>query len=152
MHTDGVREGLPSVNASARRDTWVRPAQLATFAVLRTGLLAWLTGILKADREIGGVGSSFAVPRTIMSIILFVLFGIVAGFLARAIMPGRQSMSIVMTGLLGIAGSFVGGFVGSLLTGASVLEFNTSGIVGSVLGALVVLALMGFAGRRRAHA
>ena len=87
-----------------------------------------------------------------MSIILFVLFGIVAGFLARAIMPGRQSMGIVTTGLLGIAGSFVGGFVGSLLTGASVLEFNTSGIIGSVLGALAVLALMGFAGRGRAHA
>ena len=87
-----------------------------------------------------------------MSIILFVLLGIVAGFIARAIMPGRQSMGMVMTGLLGIAGSFVGGFVGSLLTGASVLQFNTSGIIGSVLGALAVLALMGFAGRRRANA
>ena len=86
-----------------------------------------------------------------MSIILFVLFGIVAGFLARAIMPGRQSMGIVMTGLLGIVGSFVGGFVGSLLTGSSVLAFNTSGIIGSVLGALAVLAVMGMAGRR-AHA
>jgi uncharacterized membrane protein YeaQ/YmgE (transglycosylase-associated protein family) len=84
-----------------------------------------------------------------MSILLFILFGIVAGFLARAIMPGRQSMGIVMTGLLGIAGSFVGGFIGSMLTGASVLEFNTSGLIGSVLGALAVLAIMGFAGRGR---
>jgi len=87
-----------------------------------------------------------------MSIILFVLFGIVAGFLARAIMPGRQSMGIVMTGLLGIAGSFVGGFVGSLITGASVLDFNTSGLIGSVLGSLAVLLIMGVAGRSRAHA
>ncbi len=38
-----------------------------------------------------------------MSIILFVLFGVVAGFLARAIMPGRQAMGFVMTALLGIA-------------------------------------------------
>ncbi len=67
-------------------------------------------------------------------------------------MPGKQGMGLVMTGLLGIVGSFVGGFVGSLLTGASVLEFNTSGLIGSVLGALAVLAVLGFAGRRRALA
>jgi uncharacterized membrane protein YeaQ/YmgE (transglycosylase-associated protein family) len=87
-----------------------------------------------------------------MSILLFIVFGIVAGFLARAIMPGKQGMGIVMTGVLGIVGSFVGGFVGSLLSGASVLEFNTSGLIGSVLGALAVLAIMGFAGHRRALA
>ena len=87
-----------------------------------------------------------------MSILLFVVFGIIAGFLARAIMPGKQGMGIVMTGLLGIAGSFVGGFVGSMLSGRSILEFNTSGLIGSVLGALAVLALMGFAGRRRSLA
>ncbi|MDB4946062.1 MAG: hypothetical protein JWP97_5596 [Labilithrix sp.] len=85
-----------------------------------------------------------------MSIILFILFGIIAGFLARAIMPGRQSMSLVMTGLLGIAGSFVGGFVGSMFTHESVLDLHTSGLIGSVIGALVILAIMGFAGRRHA--
>ena len=88
-------------------------------------------------------------PHTTMSIILFVVFGIIAGFLARAIMPGKQSMGLVMTALLGIVGSFVGGFVGSLVSGGSVMQFNTSGLIGSVLGALAVLALLGFAGRRR---
>jgi uncharacterized membrane protein YeaQ/YmgE (transglycosylase-associated protein family) len=87
-----------------------------------------------------------------MSILLFIVFGIVAGFIARAIMPGRQGMGIVMTGLLGIAGSFVGGFIGAMLSGASVLDFNTSGLIGSVIGALAVLAIMGFAGRGRLHA
>ena len=84
-----------------------------------------------------------------MSILLFVLFGVIAGFLARAIMPGRQAMGFVMTALLGIAGSFVGGFLGSMFTGHSVLDFHTSGIIGSVIGALAILAVMGFAGRRR---
>ena len=84
-----------------------------------------------------------------MSILMFMVFGIIAVFLARAIMPGKQGMGIVMTGLLGIAGSFVGGFVGSLVSGESVLAFNTSGLIGSVLGALAVLAVMGFAGRGR---
>ena len=87
-----------------------------------------------------------------MSIILFVLFGVVAGFLARAIMPGRQAMGFVMTALLGIAGSFVGGFVGSMLTGHSIMELHTSGLIGSVLGALAILVVMGFAGRRHAAA
>lgn len=85
-----------------------------------------------------------------MSILLFILFGIVAGFLARAIMPGRQSMSIVMTGLLGIAGSFVGGFVGSMLSGDSMLALRSSGLIGSVIGALIILAIMGWSGRRHA--
>lgn len=87
-----------------------------------------------------------------MSILLFIVFGVAAGLIARAIMPGKQGMGMVMTGLLGIAGSFVGGFVGSMLTGSSVLDFNTSGLIGSVLGALAVLAIMGFAGRSRATA
>ena len=87
-----------------------------------------------------------------MSILLFIVFGIVAGLIARAIMPGKQAMGIVMTGLVGIAGSFVGGFVGSLLTGYSVLDFHTSGIIGSVLGALAVLAIMGFANSGRTTA
>jgi uncharacterized membrane protein YeaQ/YmgE (transglycosylase-associated protein family) len=87
-----------------------------------------------------------------MSLLLFIVFGIVAGFIARAVMPGRQSMSLVMTGLLGIAGSFVGGVVGNLLTGHSVLDLHSSGIIGSVLGAVALLAIMGFAARGRATA
>ena len=87
-----------------------------------------------------------------MSILLFIVFGIVAGFLARAIMPGRQGMGIAMTAVLGVAGSFVGGFVGSMLTGHSVMDLHTSGLIGSVLGALAILAIMGFAGRSRLHA
>ena len=87
-----------------------------------------------------------------MSILLFVLFGVVAGFLARAIMPGRQAMGFVMTALLGIGGSFVGGFVGSMLTGRAVMDLHTSGLIGSVLGALAILAITGFAGRSRVHA
>ena len=87
-----------------------------------------------------------------MSILLFILFGVVAGFLARAIMPGKQGMGLIMTGVLGIVGSFVGGFVGSMLSGRPLMELNTSGLIGSVLGALAVLAIMGFAGRRSATA
>jgi uncharacterized membrane protein YeaQ/YmgE (transglycosylase-associated protein family) len=84
-----------------------------------------------------------------MSILMFIILGLIAGLLARAIMPGRQSMGIIATTLLGMAGSFVGGFVASLFTRQSVLDFNTSGIIGSVIGALLVLFLVGVVGRRR---
>jgi uncharacterized membrane protein YeaQ/YmgE (transglycosylase-associated protein family) len=87
-----------------------------------------------------------------MSILMFILFGLIVGFLARAIMPGRQSMGWVATALVGVAGSFLGGVIGNLLSGAPLLDLHSSGFIGSIVGALVVLAIMGFAGRRRAFA
>jgi uncharacterized membrane protein YeaQ/YmgE (transglycosylase-associated protein family) len=82
-----------------------------------------------------------------MSIILFIVFGLIVGLLARALLPGRQSMGIGMTILLGIAGSFVGGFIGALLTDSRVTDFNTAGIIGSVIGAVLLLVLVGARGR-----
>ncbi|MDQ2647358.1 MAG: GlsB/YeaQ/YmgE family stress response membrane protein [Myxococcota bacterium] len=82
-----------------------------------------------------------------MSIILFIVFGLIVGLLARALLPGRQSMGIGMTILLGVAGSFVGGFIGALLTDSRVTDFNTAGIIGSVIGAILLLVLVGARGR-----
>jgi uncharacterized membrane protein YeaQ/YmgE (transglycosylase-associated protein family) len=76
-----------------------------------------------------------------MSIILFVIFGLVVGLLARALLPGRQSMGLVATALLGIVGSFVGGFLVSLVTHNRITDFNTAGIIGSIVGAIVVLVI-----------
>jgi uncharacterized membrane protein YeaQ/YmgE (transglycosylase-associated protein family) len=84
-----------------------------------------------------------------MGILLFIVFGFVAGLIARALLPGRQNMGIGMTTLLGIAGSFVGGFLASLFTNSRVTDFNTAGLIGSVIGAIAVLAIMGAVGSRR---
>jgi uncharacterized membrane protein YeaQ/YmgE (transglycosylase-associated protein family) len=84
-----------------------------------------------------------------MSILMFLLFGLIVGFLARAIMPGRQGMGLVATALVGITGSFVGGIVGNLIAGAPILDLHASGFIGSILGALAVLFILGWAGRRR---
>jgi uncharacterized membrane protein YeaQ/YmgE (transglycosylase-associated protein family) len=84
-----------------------------------------------------------------MSILLFIIIGLGAGLLARAIVPGKQSMSLVMTTLLGMAGSLVGGFVVSLFTHRPVLELHSSGIIGSVIGAIVLLFAIVGIGRYR---
>lgn len=85
-----------------------------------------------------------------MGLLAFLLFGLVIGLIARAIMPGKQSMGLVATALLGMAGSFVGGLVGSVVHGGRMLELHSSGVIGSVLGALVVMFIAGMGGRRRA--
>jgi uncharacterized membrane protein YeaQ/YmgE (transglycosylase-associated protein family) len=87
-----------------------------------------------------------------MSILLFILFGLLVGFLARAIMPGKQSMGFVATALLGIVGSFVGGFIGNAIGGRPILQLQSAGFIGSIIGALAVLAIVTWAGRRRAFA
>jgi uncharacterized membrane protein YeaQ/YmgE (transglycosylase-associated protein family) len=85
-----------------------------------------------------------------MGILMFIVFGLVVGLLARALMPGRQSMGLGMTTLIGIAGSFIGGFIGALLTDSRVGDFNTAGLIGSILGAMVLLlAVGGLSNRRR---
>lgn len=84
-----------------------------------------------------------------MGIILFLVFGLIVGLLARALMPGTQKMGFGMTALLGVAGSFVGGFVASLLTHHRVEDSSTAGLVGSVLGAIAVLLIVGSTSRHR---
>jgi uncharacterized membrane protein YeaQ/YmgE (transglycosylase-associated protein family) len=83
-----------------------------------------------------------------MSILAFIILGIVAGFLARALMPGRQPMGIIGTAFLGMAGSLLGGFVGNMLAGERALDLEAAGLIGSIVGSLIVLALVGMSRRR----
>jgi len=87
-----------------------------------------------------------------MGLLAFILFGLIVGLVARALMPGRQSMGLVATTLLGMAGSFVGGLIASVIYGGPVFQLHTAGIVGSIIGALLVMFLVGMGGRRRALA
>ena len=85
-----------------------------------------------------------------MSIIAFLVIGLLAGLIARALMPGNQSMGLLATTLLGIAGSFVGGFVATLFnTNGHAWDLHPTGLIFSVLGAMLVLLLVGMAGRTR---
>lgn len=82
-------------------------------------------------------------------IITLLIVGLIAGALARLIVPGRQEMSILATIVLGIVGSFIGGFLGYLIfhkdAGSGFLQ--PSGILGSVIGAIIALLAYVYAGR-----
>jgi uncharacterized membrane protein YeaQ/YmgE (transglycosylase-associated protein family) len=76
-------------------------------------------------------------------IISMLVIGLVAGFLARAIVPGRDPMGIGATILLGIVGSFIGGFLGYVLFGKDAGQgaLQPSGIIGAVIGAIIALLI-----------
>jgi len=85
------------------------------------------------------------------TILGLIIIGLIAGFIARALIPGKQSMGILLTIVLGIVGSFVGGFLGFLLFGSDPNGgfLQPSGIIGSILGSIIVLGLYVLVTRRR---
>jgi uncharacterized membrane protein YeaQ/YmgE (transglycosylase-associated protein family) len=77
-----------------------------------------------------------------IGLILFLLvIGLVAGFLARLLVPGPDPMGVGQTILLGIVGSFIGGFIGYALFHKDGQDgaFQPSGLIGSVVGAVIAL-------------
>ncbi len=85
-------------------------------------------------------------------IISLLLVGLIAGAIARLVVPGKQDLSIPGTIVLGVIGSFVGGFLGYLLFHSDAQDgfFQPSGIIGSIIGSIVVLLLwIKFGGRAK---
>lgn len=83
-------------------------------------------------------------------IVSIVIVGLIAGAIARLLVPGRQHISILMTIVLGIVGSFVGGFLGYLIFHKDAHNgfLQPSGIIGSIIGALIVLLIWTRVGHR----
>lgn len=75
-----------------------------------------------------------------MDIIWTLIVGLVAGALAKMVMPGRDSGGILATMLLGVAGSFVAGFLGKALGWYSEIS-EGPGILASIVGAIVLLGI-----------
>lgn len=75
------------------------------------------------------------------ALIVLLFVGLIAGFLARALVPGPDPMSVGQTLLLGVVGSFVGGLLGWLLFGRDVDDgaVQASGLIGSIVGSIIVL-------------
>jgi uncharacterized membrane protein YeaQ/YmgE (transglycosylase-associated protein family) len=82
-----------------------------------------------------------------MGIIGWLLLGLIAGALARLLVPGRDPMGWIGTMILGLAGSVVGGLLADLI-----FDDEAIGLVGSVVGAVIVLLLYNAVVRNRGYA
>jgi uncharacterized membrane protein YeaQ/YmgE (transglycosylase-associated protein family) len=86
-------------------------------------------------------------------IIYLLVIGVIAGYLARFLVPGRDPMGFWATVLLGIVGSFVGGLLGYLIFNEDLDQgaLQASGIIGSIIGAIIALLIWrAMGGRSRA--
>ena len=85
------------------------------------------------------------------TIVAWIVLGLIAGAVARVLVPGRDPIGIPATILLGIVGSFVGGFLGYVLFGKDLSEgaLQPSGVIGSIIGAVIALLVYRAASRRR---
>lgn len=83
----------------------------------------------------------------LFAILGWILFGLIAGAIARLLIPGRQPIGLAMTMLLGVIGSFAGGFVTWMFVGGDPLQ--AAGWIMSIVGAVVVLLVYVQFARRR---
>jgi uncharacterized membrane protein YeaQ/YmgE (transglycosylase-associated protein family) len=74
-----------------------------------------------------------------MGIIAWIIFGLIAGVIAKLIMPGKDPGGFIITIFLGIAGALVGGFIGSRLGFGDVTGFNLGSFLIAVAGAVLLL-------------
>ncbi|MBG6059125.1 putative membrane protein YeaQ/YmgE (transglycosylase-associated protein family) [Cryobacterium sp. MP_M5] len=87
-----------------------------------------------------------------MSFIGFLILGLIAGAIAKAILPGRQGGGWFLTLILGVIGAFLGGWLGSIIFGVNLGDFfSISTWLLAIVGSIIVLLVYGaLAGRRRA--
>ena len=74
-----------------------------------------------------------------MALIAWLVVGLIAGALARLLVPGRDPMGFAGTLLLGLAGSIVGGLLAVVFTHKTMSDFTAAGLLGSVVGGVVIL-------------
>jgi len=89
-----------------------------------------------------------------MNFIAFLILGLIAGVIAKLILPGRQGGGWIVTLLLGVVGAILGGWLGNAIFGVGVDEFwSIASWLLAIGGAIIVLVIWGLIfGRKRADA
>jgi len=85
----------------------------------------------------------------LLDIVLWILFGALAGWIASMIMKTDGQMGAVANIVTGIIGAFVGGFLFRMLTGVNVEGFNLTSLIVAIIGAVILLAIVKAVTRRR---
>ncbi|MEU0988280.1 GlsB/YeaQ/YmgE family stress response membrane protein [Streptomyces sp. NPDC005953] len=78
-----------------------------------------------------------------MGIIAWILIGLLAGFIAKALMPGKDPGGIIITMLIGIAGGLLGGWLGKVIFGVDSIDgfFDLSTWIAAIIGSIILLAV-----------
>ena len=76
-----------------------------------------------------------------MSWIIWIVLGLVAGVIAKFIMPGKDPGGFIVTIILGIVGALIGGFISTMLGFGDVTGFNLPSIIVAVLGSILLLVI-----------
>jgi uncharacterized membrane protein YeaQ/YmgE (transglycosylase-associated protein family) len=99
----------------------------------------------------GGTPAARTGEHIVTFLIMLIVIGIIAGYLARLLVPGNDPMSFLQTLVLGIVGSFVGGFLGYVLFDKDLDEggLQASGVLGSIIGAVIALLIYNAVASRR---
>jgi len=86
-----------------------------------------------------------------LTILAYIVIGLLGGAIAKAILPGKQGGGLLMTMILGIVGALLGGFLGGLLFDVDYSNiFSLQGLLFSVLGALLILFIYGLVNKNKA--
>jgi uncharacterized membrane protein YeaQ/YmgE (transglycosylase-associated protein family) len=89
-----------------------------------------------------------------MGIIAFIILGLIAGFIAKAILPGDDPGGFIITAIIGVVGAILGGFLAQALFGADPLDefFDISSWLTAIVGALILLVIYRMVVGRRGRA
>lgn len=85
-----------------------------------------------------------------MNILVWIIFGLIAGAIAKFLMPGKDPGGIIITILIGIVGAVIGGFISSALGFGDVSGFNFPSLIIAVLGSIILLIIYRTVVSRRA--
>ena len=86
-----------------------------------------------------------------VAFIILLIVGVIAGAVARLLVPGRDPIGLLGTIALGVVGSFIGGFLQNLIFyhTLSIRRLHPAGIIGSIIGAIVLLLILRMSGHER---
>lgn len=84
-----------------------------------------------------------------MSWLAWIVLGLIAGAIAKALMPGKDPGGIIVTMIIGILGALIGGFLGSTLFGTGLSGFSWQSMLLAVIGAMLLLWVYRLATRNR---